>query len=412
MTPPSPGLHRLRRRLALLLGVLALPAALTACSRRPPAPAEGSVPFVFRSLDLRQQDPQGRPAWELTSPEARYDLSRRVAQALQPRGVIYAAGKPLYRLSAENGTVINDGQVILLEGGIRLEQIGAQPVLIRASRVRWIPSQKLMLIDRHPEALDPQGRLVARQARFLLERNRLELLGEPRLERWSRRFDPFGPEKRGPPEMVVHVSRAHWEPRTGVLEGQGPVNGERRPLGSAPGRRPQTLKAERLEGNTLQQDYLLKGAVSLRDPSQAIAFDGVDLRLDGRQRRLSSDHPFLARRGPASARGDSLLVSESITTVEIPAGCWLMQTGESLRAQRCSWNWSSQAIEAQGQLLFERAANRQVTRAEMLRGRLGPNGQVEISNPGGRVVSRFQVPKRSTPPRPQPRRQAPEPIRL
>ncbi len=412
MTPPGPGSPRLPRRLALVLGLLALPTALAACSRRPPAPVEGSVPFVFRSLDLRQQDPQGRPSWELTSPEARYDLSRRVAQALQPRGVIYAAGKPLYRLSAENGTVINDGQAILLEGGIRLEQIGAQPVLIRASRVRWIPSQKLMLIDRHPEALDPQGRLVAGQARFLLERNRLELLGEPRLERWSRRFDPFGLEKRGPPEMVVHVSRADWEPRTGRLEGQGPVNGVRRPKGSAPGRPPQTLRADRLEGNTLQQDYRLTGAVRLRDPAAALAFDGADLRLDGRQRRLSSDRPFVARRGPASARGDSLLVSEPITTVEIPGGCWLMQKGESLRARRCSWNWSSQAIEAQGQLLLERAANRQSTRAERLSGRLGPNGQVEISTPGGRVVSRFQVPKRSAPPRPQPRRQAPEPIRL
>jgi hypothetical protein len=138
----------------------------------------------------------------------------------------------------------------------------------------------------------------------------------------------------------------------------------------------------------------------------------MDLRLDGRQRRLSSDRPFLARRGPASARGDSLLVNEPITTVEIPAGCWLMQKGESLRARRCSWNWTSQAIEAQGELLFERAANRQATRGERLSGRLGANGQVEISNPGGRVVSRFQVPKRSAPPRPQPRRPAPAPIRL
>ncbi len=412
MIPPGPGSPRPPRRLALVLGLLALPISLAACSRRPPAPVEGSVPFVFRSLDLRQQDPQGRPSWELTSPEARYDLSRRLAKALRPRGVIYAAGKPSYRLSAENGTVINDGQAILLEGSIRLEQIGDQPVLIRASRASWIPSRKLMLIDRHPEALDPQGRLVARQARFLLEHNRLELLGEPRLERWSRRFDPFAPETRGAPEMVIHVSRVDWEPRSGRLQGQGPVSGVRRPKGSAPGRPPQTLRGDRLEGNTVRQEYRLTGAVRLRDPAEAIAFDGMDLRLDGRQRRLSSDRPFLARRGPASARGDSLLVNEPITTVEIPAGCWLMQKGESLRARRCSWNWTSQAIEAQGELLFERAANRQATRGERLSGRLGANGQVEISNPGGRVVSRFQVPKRSAPPRPQPRRPAPAPIRL
>ncbi len=370
------------------------------------------MPFIFRSLNLRQQDPQGRPSWELTSPEARYDLSRRVAQALRPSGVIYGEGKPLYRLSADSGIVINDGEVILLEGAIRLEQIGAQPVLIRASRVRWLPSRKLMWIDRHPEALDAQGRLVARQARFLLERNRLELLGEPRLERWSSRFDPFGPGKRGPPEIVVNVSKADWEPRSGLLLGQGPVQGVRRPDGSALDRQPQTLRAERLEGNSIQQVLLLKGAVRFRDPVERIGFDGAELRLDGRQRLISSDRPFLAWRGPASARGESLLVREPITTVEIPAGCRLEQPGESLRAGRCSWNWSGQAIEAQGQLLFERAANRQSTSAEVLRGRLGPNGRVEFSSPGARVVSRFQVPKRSAPARPQPPRQGPEPIRL
>ena len=76
----------------LLAALFALP-ALAGCQRRPPPPEEGSMPFVFRSLNLRQQDRQGQPAWELTSPEARYDLRRRVAQAQQPQGVIDQKGK-------------------------------------------------------------------------------------------------------------------------------------------------------------------------------------------------------------------------------------------------------------------------------------------------------------------------------
>jgi LPS export ABC transporter protein LptC len=410
---PSPScVGRPSARLALLLCALTLPASLSACGRRPPPAAEGSLPFVFRSLNLRQQDPQGRPSWQLTSPEARYDLSRRVAQALRPRGVIYAEGKPLYRLSAESGTVINDGEAILLEGGIRVEQLAPQPLLIRASRVRWLPPRKLMLIDRHPEVFDDQSRLTAQRARFLLDRNRLELLGSPRLERWSSRFDPLVPAERGSPEVVVNVSLVHWEPRTGWLQAQGPVSALRRPPGSPSNRLPQTLTATALEANTLRQEYRLKGAVQFRDPAEAMQFDGTDLRIDGRERRIESERPFLARRGTANARGESVRLFGSLHTVEIPSGCWLQRPGESLRAGRCRWNWQNQDIEAQGQLVFERSANRQSTRAELLRGRLGASGQVELSNPGARVVSRFQVPKRSGPPGLPQRRRGAEPVRL
>ncbi|MFM7266846.1 MAG: hypothetical protein ACKOZW_14910, partial [Cyanobium sp.] len=74
MSAISPSRRRPPARLPLVLvAVLALP-SLAGCVRRPAPREEGSLPFVFRSLNLRQQDRQGRPAWELTSPEARYDL--------------------------------------------------------------------------------------------------------------------------------------------------------------------------------------------------------------------------------------------------------------------------------------------------------------------------------------------------
>ncbi len=405
--------HRRVRPLPGLLSALALLPLAVACQRRTPPQEEGTLPFVFRSLNLRQQDLKGRPAWELTSPEARYDLRRRVAQALRPSGVIYKDGQPLYRLSATSGTVLDDGAVILLEGAIRVEQIKPQPVLIRASRVRWIPARQLMEIDRHPEAFDAQGRLVARRARFLLDRNQLELRGTPQLQRYSRRFDPFNPTPRGRPELVVTVSRADWEPGTGWLEARGPVRAVRRPPGVSPERPPQILNALLLEGNTVSQEFNLKGPVQLRDPAEDIRFAGTDLRLQVKEQRLRSEKPFTASRGSTIARGDSLLVRGRDDTVEIPSGCWLEQPGESLRARRCSWNWRTQAIEAEGGVALERRVNRQSVRAETLEGSLGPEGQLQLSSPGGRVVSRFQVPKRTAPPRsPAPVRRGPEPVRL
>ncbi|MCP9833142.1 MULTISPECIES: LPS export ABC transporter periplasmic protein LptC [unclassified Cyanobium] len=343
------------------------------------------TPFVFRSLNLRQQDVLGRPNWELTSPEARYDLRRRVARALRPRGVIYSGGKPAYRVEASTGTVINDGAVILLEGRIRLQRLGSAPVMIQGSRVRWLPSRNLMEIDRHPEGFDPHTRLSAERATFRIDKDTLELQGKPQLKRWSQAFDPFLANPVGSPQIVVTVASVLWQPGSGALTAGGPVLGERRPPGSAAGAPLQTLTATSLNGNTQTQLFNLGPPVLFKDPAVA---------------------------GGVSARGKAMQVDAAQKLVRIPVGCLIEQAGASLQARSCAWNWQTQAIAADGSVLLQRPASRQLTRGSLLRGQLGEKGSVIVTAPGGRVFSQFQVPPSKTPPRPAPPRPKPEPIRL
>jgi LPS export ABC transporter protein LptC len=367
-------------RLSALLVLL-----LAGCGRSDVARETAPTPFVFRSLDLRQQDVFGRPNWELTSPEARYDLRRRVARALQPRGVIYSDGKPAYRVEASTGTVINDGAVILLEGRIRLQRLGKEPVMIQGSRVRWLPSRNLMEIDRHPEGFDPHTRLSAERATFRLDKDTLELQGKPQLQRWAQAFDPFRANPVGTPQIVLTVTSVLWQPGSGALTARGPVLGERRPPGSTASRPLQTLTATSLTGNTQTQLFNLGPPVLFSDPAVA---------------------------GGASARGKALQVDAGQHLVRIPSGCFLQQDGASLEARSCSWNWQTQAVTADGSVLLQRPASRQLTRGSVLRGQLGNKGAVVVTNPGGRVFSQFQVPPSTTPPRPVAPRPKPEPIRL
>jgi LPS export ABC transporter protein LptC len=365
--------------------LVALALLLTGCGRTQVPRQEAATPFLFRALDLRQQDVLGRPQWQLTSPEARYDLRRRVARALQPKGLIYTDGKPAYRVEASTGTVIDDGAVILLEGRIRLQRLGDDPVMIQGSRVRWLPSRSLMVIDRHPEGFDPHTRLSAERAIFRIDKDTLELEGRPRLQRWARSFDPFRANPAGDPQIVVTVAAVQWRPGTGVLTARGPVRGERRPPGSAEKRPPQTLSAASLTGNTLKQLFQLGPPVHFRDPAAA---------------------------GGVSATGKAVEVDAARQLVRIPAGCRIQQQGASLQAESCSWNWKTQAITADGSVLLQRPAQRQMTRGSSLRGRLGEKGEVVVTAPGGRVFSQFQVPPSKTPTKPAPPRPKPEPIRL
>ncbi len=358
---------------------------LTGCGRNQVAREEAATPFVFRTLNLRQQDVLGRPNWELTSPEARYDLRRRVARALRPRGVIYNNGQPAYRVEASTGTVISDGAVILLEGTIRLQRLGKQPVMIQGSRVRWVPERKLMEIDRHPEGFDPHTRLSADRATFRIDKDTLELSGQPRLQRWDKPFDPFLANPAGDPQVVVTVASVQWQPGSGRLVARGPIRGQRRPPGSPADRPSQTLTAASLSGNTQSQRFNLAPPVLFQDPTV---------------------------KGGVSASGKALEVEAARQLIRIPAGCLIQQDGASLQADSCLWNWETQAIAADGGVLVQRPQNNQLTRATMLRGQLGDKGLVVFSSPGGRVFSRFQVPASKTPPRPAPPRPKPEPIRL
>lgn len=397
----------------LCLGLISFLPLVVGCTRTAQLVDDSVPPFVFRSLNLRQQDTLGKAAWELISPEARYDVIRKISRAIDPRGIIYQDGRPVYELEATTGTVINDGELILLEGNIRLRQLGKNPLLIKATRLRWYPSEELMQIDRNPEAFDRQNRILADKARFLLDKQQLELRGKPELHRWSKRFEPLKDQSRPAPELVIKASRADWQPNTGLLDVRGPLTAIRRPApGSSPDQKPMTLTASGLDGNTIQQKFELKGPVDVLDPAQSTTLQASRLRIDVKNNRIRSDQAFKGHRGDLRVRGQSLVVNGDQTTVWIPSGCEIDRPGERLRSQSCSWNWKTQAVSAQGSIRLQREANQQITRGGRLNGRLGKNGQLVITAPGAQVFSQFKLPQRSGPAKPQRPRPKPEPIRL
>jgi LPS export ABC transporter protein LptC len=359
---------------------------------------------VFRALDLRQQDAQGRRLWEISSSQARYDLRRKLAHATDLRGTIYLQGQPRYRVLASNGVVINDGEVVQLEGTIRLEQIDDPPALITAARVRWLPARQVMELDRSPRAFNDHFSIRGRTARFDFDQERLVLRGQPTLRGWSQPFNPLRRLPQGPPELTVHVREVVWYPRSGRLLADGPIAARReapatrrtvQPLApqrpSAPllpeGDGTLRLSAGRLEGNTTAQTFQLLAPLRLLEPRQNTTLLAPGLSVDLRQ--------------------------QLATTLEGPQGCRIVRAQDTLQAQRCQWNWGRQTAWAEGDVVLNRRDHDQSSQAGRLEARLGPAGALVLTAPGSRVISRFRVPLPAEPPRPAPSaRQEPEPIRL
>lgn len=339
---------------------------------------ESSPPFVFRELNLRQQDSQGRPLWQINSPETRYDLSRRIAQARALTGILYRDGQPLYRLTASAAVVVNDGEVVLLEGPTRLQRLDRrQPAELTALRVRWYPSQERMEIDRSPRLVQGDLQLTAELARFLIGEERLELRRSARLQ------------QRGAEPLRLTLGALDWQAESGALSAAGPVRGDRRLSDGSL----QRISAPALSGNSFRQTLDLKAPVRLEDPAREAWLQAGPTQLELSGRTASSGSPFQGRYGRTQFSGNGFLLNLPAHTLTVRSGCQLRQPQEQLRADTCLWNWRSGEASASGRVVLQRQANGQVSRAGQLRGRIGDDGFVEFSTPGGgRVSTQLELP--------------------
>jgi LPS export ABC transporter protein LptC len=358
------------------LGAVASASLLSGCQgQKRPEPA--AQPFVFRSLNLQQHNLLGQPTWNLSSPEARYDLGRRVAQARNLKGILFANGTARYRLSATSATVLNDGELIQLEGDLDIRRLGPKPLEIKAKRARWYPSQNLMVLDRHPVAIQDKLKMSSNQARFLIDQDKLELRDNPLLQRHD----------NGKINMKIRVSSADWYTKSGDLFANGPVRGVRK-LTNKP---QQVLTAPSLKGNTLNQILMFAEPVRLVDITRGAVFNARETQVDVRQETISSSLPFQGTVKQSTVRGIGFQLFYTEHLARVLNECKLKQPTDSLTANRCQWNWQTDEVQAIGNVVLKRQTNNQTTKSDRIDGRIGSEGLVVFTSPGKRVKTQMTL---------------------
>ena len=374
-----------RRNKRFTLGALCLATVLFGCEGADRASLPDAPPFVFRSLELRQKRPNGQRDWDLTSPEARYEFSRRLVRASRPEGTLYRDGQETFRISANRATVVNDGELVLLEGNVNLQQLQGQKVLIKGDRLRWTPAASLLVMEQRPEAIDPMSRIKASKARLHQLTEDLTLLGNVQLERWT---EPQGQRAGRHADVVVRSGEAEWNLADGDLQARGPVLGQRRGEGH---KTLQQLHAERLKGNTVEGLIDLIGPVRVLAPDREGQLEAATTTWDFAKDALISRKPFNATMKESRLQGDGFRIDMGQTTVTVLSACQMKQPGETLNANQCSWDWTSNRVSARGNVVVERPSNQQITRSDRLDGTVGDKGTVIFSSPGGTVQSELNI---------------------
>ena len=351
-------------RSALLIPLTAT-TLLTGCVSTSDQADEVAPPFVFRSLNLNQRRDDGSRDWDLISPEARYDLESRTVEAQSPTGLVYRDDKPYLRISAQKATVVNDGDRIVLEGNVRLQQLTDQRLLIEGERLVWTPDDSNIVVDQQPTAVDSRSQLSAERFVLLQDRDQLRLDGPTRLLHW-----PEMRTAKTASDTEILGGSGSWNLKSGRLTVSGPVTARRND--------DSVLTASALEGDTAAQFLDLIKPVNLNLGDERGTVTAQTTRWNYVDRQFRSAGPVEGRRKGMRMRGIGFVMDEGNSTLEVISACRLEQPGEQLQAQRCLWNWKSQDIIAEND-------------AKQLKGRVGDDDRIRFDPADGRVRSQFRL---------------------
>ena len=353
---------------------------LASCASKPATQNQNqsSTPFIFKSLDLKQRRPDGVRDWELTSPEARYNTAARTVRAKIPKGVLYFEDKPSFMISAEHATVLNDGELVVLEGTIRLKRLGAEPLLIQGDRLIWRPALSTMVINQRPVALNRNSRIISNSLIFQQQSGQLLFSGPTKLSRWEKNYS-----STLNPQTVITAGNSRWNLNTGIIAAVGPIlayqdNGRE-------------LTAASIQGNTKNNFLDLKAPVQFKLEQDDAIVNAGETRWNFERDELSSKAPVSASLPKGDVSGVGFIIDIRNNLLTISNSCEVAQLDKNLRAKSCTWDWGKDLLTAAGNVNLKESKTGQVQRAEQIDGALNQDGSIRFSPARDRVKTQIKL---------------------
>jgi LPS export ABC transporter protein LptC len=139
-------------RIEIGLALCLMIAQLSACSWRAPAPRQSSQAkpveggVAFSKVVLAQADVKGKLLWKFQAQGVTYGEGQQVVKAKTLKGQLFEAGRPLFDIAAEGGTVQQTNQEVRLQGNIRIVD-RQRKVLFRGKEAQWNAQSGQLLVQ-------------------------------------------------------------------------------------------------------------------------------------------------------------------------------------------------------------------------------------------------------------------------
>ncbi len=133
--------------------------------------------LTFNDVTLEQADEQGRPVWKVKGKQASYSRKQKIAQVQKPSGELFIDGKAVYKISAQQAQIQQDGKHLFLTGQIVATDT-INGVVLRGNELEWRPKEDLLIVRKQIRGTYQQVQAFAQEARVNSRTARVDLQGK------------------------------------------------------------------------------------------------------------------------------------------------------------------------------------------------------------------------------------------
>ncbi|HEY9688645.1 MAG TPA: LPS export ABC transporter periplasmic protein LptC [Coleofasciculaceae cyanobacterium] len=169
--------------------------------------------LVFDNLTLNRADKKGQVLWEVRSKQARYSRDRKLAKLSDVKGKLFQDGKVIYEITAKQGEVEQNGQVLKVSGNLRAKDLREKMEFQGGSAI-WEPSKFQLQMKGGVTLNHPQAKIQSQEAVAFSRDRRVEL---------SKVVKLVSKDKDKDRQMTLDTDRLVWQMKADEMQAIGKV---------------------------------------------------------------------------------------------------------------------------------------------------------------------------------------------
>ena len=321
--------------------------------------------LVLNNAVLKQSNKQNK-VWKIKAERIVYSEDKQTATLDKVVGNLLQDDEIILKISANQGTVSDNGNLILLNGDIIVSDPRNGSV-INANAIEWRPQENLLSIKDNLAGIYPNLNVTATEGKYYTDRESLEIQGnvvattsQPSVQLKSDRLVWEIPQEKITSPSAIEIVRYDEKTIT------------------------DKLTSDRAEVSLAENTVVLNKNIELitLDPQLQMATDSLTWNYQQRTGKTEQPIQIVDRDRAFSLTGNrgEIDLERSIAKLQNGVRGISQQKPSELYARQLTWNIDTEEVEATGNVIYEQSDPQAYLTGEKAVGTLGDNDIVVTSD--------------------------------
>ena len=342
----------------------------TADSNQTVSDTRSDTQLVLNNAVLKQSNQD--QVWKIKADRIVYSEDKQTATLDKVVGNLLQDDEIILKISANQGTVSDNGNLILLNGDIIVSDSRNDSV-INANAIEWRPQENLLSIKDDLAGVNPNLKVTATEGKYYTDRESLSIQGnvvattnQPSLQLSSDRLVWEIPQEKITSPSAIEIVRYDEKTIT------------------------DKLTSDRAEVSLAENTVVLNKNIELitLDPQLQMATDSLTWNYQQRTGKTEQPIQIVDRDRQISLTGNrgEIDLERSIAKLENGVKGISQQKPSELYARQLTWNIDTEEVEATGNVIYEQSDPQAYLTGEKAVGTLG-NNDIVVTSDGKQQVT-------------------------